>query len=82
MSPKLGRPTFLTEAEEQAIAERAALMRDWGFPLTLLDLRNFIKAYLDLAGRQSIFQDNLPGKDFAYGFLKRNPHLNLRHVLT
>lgn len=53
-------------------------MGQWGFPLTLIDLRKLIKAYLDLAGRQSIFKDNQPGRDFAYAFINRHPELTLR----
>ncbi|KAF2893527.1 hypothetical protein ILUMI_12638 [Ignelater luminosus] len=44
----------------------------WGFPLNTLDLRLSEKAYLDRIGKNSRFKNNLPGYDWAKGFLKRH----------
>ena len=48
---KLGRPTVLTEEEENIIAQRLKIMAAWGFPLTRPSLQNLVKDYLDRLGR-------------------------------
>lgn len=59
-----GRPTVFSHNEELAILECAAKCSDWGFPLTLLDLRMFGKYYLDGIGKNiHLFKNNLPGTD-------------------
>lgn len=78
VSGTLGRPTCLSKEEELIIVERLLLMGEWGFPLTTMDLRLLIKTYLDSQGRVSRFPDNMPGKDFVYGFMHRNPTLTVR----
>lgn len=52
-SGKLGRRTELSEEEESIILSRLKIMGLWGFPLTSLDLRHLIKAYLDGLGKHS-----------------------------
>jgi helix-turn-helix, Psq domain len=74
----LGRPTQLSEEEEDILAQRLELMASWGFPLNYRDFRELIKSYLDSAGRRSIFKDNLPTKKFVKGFLNRHPNLAMR----
>lgn len=59
---KPGAQTAFTESEEKAILKSAAKCSNWGYPLTLLDLRFFAKSFLDRQGRVvSKFQNNLPG---------------------
>ena len=41
-SDKLGRPCELTEEEENLLAGRIKLMGDWGFPLTMIDVRKLV----------------------------------------
>lgn len=53
-------------------------MGEWGFPLTTMDLRLLIKTYLDDQGRESLFPDNMPGRDYVAGFMKRHPQLSVR----
>jgi len=48
---KVGRPTVLTEDEEEIIVERLLVLSGWGFPLNSNDLKFLIKAYLDGTGR-------------------------------
>ncbi|KAG5864199.1 hypothetical protein JTB14_026625 [Gonioctena quinquepunctata] len=62
-----GRPTIFTHDEELAILKSAAKCVNWGFPLSLLDMRMMAKYYIDRKGRTSIsvkgnleeFYDNL-----------------------
>lgn len=66
------QPVF-THNEEIAILRAAATCGDWGFPLTLLDLRMFAKAYLDKQGKTiERFTNNLPGVEWAISVLKRH----------
>ena len=59
--------------EEIAILRAAATCGDWGFPLTLLDLRMFAKAYLDKQGKTvERFTNNLTGVEWAISVLKRH----------
>lgn len=70
---KPGRQCFFTEAEEAAFVEHAAEMCDYGFPITIFDLRCIVKMYLDRKGRKiDQFPNNLPGKTWAILFLKRH----------
>jgi hypothetical protein len=77
-SDKVGRPTILTAEEEEIIVERLIILGEWGFPLTTNDLKQLVKAYLEGAGRTTRLADNLPGKDFIKGFLKRHRQLTIR----
>lgn len=52
---------------------------DFGFPLTELDLRYTITAYLDKKGQKvPIFKNNLTGYEWAKGFMKRHKDLSSR----
>ncbi len=74
----LGRPTVLCKEEESILVERLVLLGQWGFPLTKMDLRLLVKNYLDERGRETIFKNNMPGKDFVSSFLARHPQLTIR----
>lgn len=60
-----GHQTVLTREEEEMITDRLKYMATWGFPLTTLDLRNFIKSYLDKKGATTEFKDNMPGRRYG-----------------
>nr|CAI5850750.1 unnamed protein product [Callosobruchus analis] len=46
---------------------------EWGFPLTITDLRYLAKNYLDSQGRNiSNFNSNMPGIDWARSLLERH----------
>ena len=77
-STNLGRPKVLSDEEERIITERILVMADWGFPLAVEDVKHIIRDYLNSMGRNTRLRDNLPGKDFIAGFLKRNPILSKR----
>lgn len=67
-----GQPVF-SHQEEISILRAAATCADWGFPLTLLDLRYFAKGYLDKQGKiVERFSNNLPGVEWAVSILKRH----------
>lgn len=57
-SGKLGRPTELSEEEENLLVERLILLGQWGFPLTKVGLRKLVQEYListDRATRDQLF---------------------------
>lgn len=47
----LGRPTELSEEEEEQLEEVLVELGTWGFPLTAKDLTHFIMEYLNQLGR-------------------------------
>ena len=53
-------------------------MGDWGFPLTMIDVRKLVQDYLNSTGKNSRWLDNYPGEDWAYGFVKRRKDLSNR----
>lgn len=70
---KHGGQTVLTETEENAIVSKLQMCAEWGYPLDMYGLRLIIKLYLDRLGKTiPKFKDNKPGKEFAYGFMKRH----------
>lgn len=69
-----GGQTAFTKNEEDDLADGLITCAKWGFPLSTLDLRLLAKAYLDRIGQQSRFKNNLPGYDWATGFLERHKH--------
>lgn len=74
-----GHPTVFSASEENSFAEHIVNLADFGFPVTSLDLRFVIKAYLDKKGvtvRQ--FKNNIPGPDWVKSFLKRHHTLTMR----
>lgn len=76
--PKGGVTTFTAE-EELTFKEHLVHLCDFGFPVGELDFRFSVKAYLDKKGSIiAKFKDNLPGSDWAKGFLKRHPELSTR----
>ena len=75
---KLGRPCELSEEEENLLSDRIKLMGDWGFPLTMIDVRKLVQDYFNSTGKRSRWVDNYPGEDWAYGFVKRRKDLSNR----
>lgn len=68
-----GGQTALTKTEEEIILKQLITCADWGYPLDKYDLRVMVKTYLDSRGKTiPKFKNNLPGKDFVHGFLKRH----------
>lgn len=80
---KVGGQTIFSKHEELIILESAAKCADWGFPLTLTDIRMFAKSYLDKKGRNvKKFNNNLPGKDWAFTLLNRHNNLYGQRLAT
>lgn len=78
-----GAPPVFSENEESIILKSAAKSAEWGFPLSLLDLRMFAKMLLDRQGRAvTKFKNNMPGADWAYSLLKRHKSEYSRRVAT
>lgn len=72
----VGAQTVLDAAEERQLVDLLIASAEYGFPLTMLDLRVIVKEYLDKLGKRvQIFPNNMPGPDWCYGYLKRHKHL-------
>ncbi|KAJ8921309.1 hypothetical protein NQ315_013783 [Exocentrus adspersus] len=65
--------TLRNTFREKTFIRHASLCGEWGFPLSILDVRNLAKNYLESKGRAiTRFKDNMPGKDRVYGLLERH----------
>lgn len=73
-----GSQTVLTEKEEKDIVEWLLHVSSHGFPLTASELKDCVKTMLDLQGRQTIFNENRPGRSWFKSFLQRNEILSIR----
>lgn len=68
-----GGQTVLSKQDEDIIVDRILTCAKWGYPIDHFDLRVIVKGYLDRLGRTvPKFKDNMPGPDFAVGFVKRH----------
>ncbi|KAG0695202.1 hypothetical protein GWK47_027004 [Chionoecetes opilio] len=76
-----GRSTALLQIEEVALAQNLATMGDFGLAFDLSEMRMFVKVHLDTMHRSiPQFADNLPGVDWAHGFMQRHKDLrSTRH---
>lgn len=73
---KVGKPFVLTDEEQKKLAQCLCVAADWGFPLTIYDMRLVVKGFLDRSGRTvKTFKDNLPGRDFVMAFLTRHKNV-------
>jgi len=69
---------MLCEEEESYLVEMAKQCAEWNFPFTSMDLRLFIKQYLDKKGEPTKFKNNMPTEGFVTAFLDRHPEIKLR----
>lgn len=70
---KSGGQTSLSADEETLFVQRLQLCSEWGYPIDSITLRLLVKDFLDRSGRiVKKFKDNLPGRDYVYGFLQRH----------
>ena len=70
---KTGGQSVFTYEEEVAIINSVLTCADWGYPLSAMDLRMFVKSFLDKSGRSvSKFKQNIPGIDWVNSLLKRH----------
>jgi len=56
ISKHIGRPTILSDKEEALLLDYINVMAQWGFPFSALDLRIFVKSYLDKKGATTYFK--------------------------
>lgn len=70
---KPGPPTAFSMEEEASIAAAVAALGDWNYPLTPFEVRQLAKSVLDQQNHVvDRFSNNLPGREWAIGFLKRH----------
>ena len=70
---KVGRPNAMGEDFENVLVSKILKCAEWGYPLDTLDLRYFVKHYLDSKNvTVQRFRNNLPGMEWARSFLKRH----------
>jgi hypothetical protein len=75
------RPAVLSQREEASVVEAIIVAATWGYPFTTLEVREFVKKYLDRKGVvERRFNNNLPVRDWIKAFLKRHVELNLRLI--
>lgn len=68
-----GGQTALSAAEEKLLVSSILTCAEWGYPLDRFDVRCLVKGYLDRRGKTvRRFSKNMPGKDWADGFLIRH----------
>ena len=79
---KVGRPTALSELEEEAIVSQLLTCAEGGFPVDCFELKLIVKSYLESVGKRvDCFKNNVPGRDFNNSFLDRHrSKLRLRTV--
>lgn len=74
-----GGQTVLLKEEEEEIVSRLLQCADYGFPTSIMDVRIFVKSFLDNEGRTiPKFTNNFPGQDWALAFLKRHKSVTRR----
>jgi len=68
-----GRKPALLPEEELSIAQHLATFADYGYAFDHMDLKLFVKSFLDKAGRACpYFKDNMPGQEWVRSFLTRH----------
>ena len=73
---KKGPPTVLTQSEETALEEYILKMQEYGYPLSMDQLR--LKVAEMVQCRVTPFRDGIPGNGWIKWFKKRHPNLTLR----
>ena len=69
----IGGQPILSEEIELSLVNCIQTCGSWGYPLSMLDIRLFVKGYLDSRGiTLKRFKNNFPGHDWAKSFLKRH----------
>ncbi|CAK1592462.1 unnamed protein product [Parnassius mnemosyne] len=74
-----GAPTTFSSEEEALFVDCILRLSEYGFPLTIFDLRIVIRTYLEKIGRRvTKFKNNCPGTEWVSSFLKRHSCLSQR----
>ena len=67
-----GQPQLTLECE-QLLVRTVEMLGEWKIPMTGMDIKMFVKAYLDRLGVQHRrFTDNCPGHEWLRGFIARH----------
>lgn len=74
---KPGPSSVLSVDEESKLVDWAFEMAEIGYGQTRRQVCEMVKKFLQ-DGRPNPFNDNRPGKDWWYAFVRRNPKLSLR----
>lgn len=78
-SKPVGKPTRLSEEEENKLINVVIASADYGSPLTKLDLRILVHNYLKKNGKDYIFNKKMPGEKWVNNLLSRhNEKLTVR----
>ncbi|XP_063907880.1 uncharacterized protein LOC135126021 [Zophobas morio] len=75
---RIGAPTVLTVAEEQALVKWCFFLSDRGFPVTKNQLLDSVQLLIKTMKRPNPFQNNRPGRHWYELFLKRHPRVSSR----
>lgn len=80
LNKKLGRSSLLSFEQEKQFSERIVRLCDIGMPLTPLLIRRSAYRFCVENNIEHPFNNTkgVAGKDWLYGFLKRDPHLSRR----
>ena len=76
--PRPGPLPVLTEDEEKELVRWIIEMAEVGYGQCRQQVCTMVKQILDKHTRLNPFNNNLPGKDWWYAFLKRHPEISLR----
>lgn len=78
--PKMGTKTVFTEKQEKELASHLLRLANLFYGVTLIELRRIAYEFAEKNKLKNSFnqETKLAGKDWAQGFLRRNPNLSLR----
>ena len=77
-----GRPTVLTEEEENLLATALKFLGDSNMGQDRDDIRIMVQEFLNTSKRPNPFKDSKPGIDWITAFEKRHPEISLRSPET
>lgn len=74
-----GGQEIFTMEEEAIMVAHIVATSTYGFPVTVMDLKVIAQSYLNSIGRKvKIFKNNIPGRAWVEGFLKRHHDISRR----
>lgn len=77
-SGNVGRPIRLSVAEEKEIVEACIIFSEWGYGIGKKEVISIVADYCKSKKKPSIFPNDVPGRRWWSGFLKRNPEIAMR----
>ena len=69
---RCGGQLYLTDELETALVSVLDQLSTWKYPLTSYELRCLVRNYITSCNIESKFKDNMPGYDWAKGFIQRH----------